>query len=185
MSSLRKTLGSIFLAAFFLALAIIAMIFYNADKQQQEEMVNTDLVQKSKAALITVVDTTGKVVTAQPTRNPVLEDKMTAVVKSINLLDLLNKLGTSTADVADSSEKVPGFWDRIVTFFKDEWAGSQTVAPETVPTDQIVQPTGAANSLNQSLVDYVKTDTGAEIIFRSKTGEEYKLPLPFKFLSNN
>lgn len=185
MSGLRKTLGSIFLAAFFLVLAIIAMIFYNADKQQQEEMINTDLVQKSKAALITAVDTTGKVVTAQPARNPVLENKMTTVVKNIDLVALINKLGTSTDKVDDSGKKPPGFWDRIVTFFKAEWAGSQTVAPETVPTNQTIPTVGVANSLNQSLIDYVKNDTGAEIIFRSKTGGEYKLPLPFKFLSNN
>jgi hypothetical protein len=34
-----------------------------------------------------------------------------------------------------------------------------------------------------SFINYKKTGEGAEIIFSSKSGQEYKIPLPFKFLA--
>ena len=43
MFGLRKMLGSVFLAVFFLALAYIAMVFYNSDQKQKETIINNEI----------------------------------------------------------------------------------------------------------------------------------------------
>lgn len=86
----------------------------------------------------------------------------------------INKL-TAIIEENTTTEKT-GFWSKLSSLAKKEWADSQK--PETGEMSEIVVPS-EGNYLN-----YQKTETGAEIIFQSKSGTAYKLPLPFKFLSN-
>ena len=85
---------------------------------------------------------------------------------------------------SSNSEKQPGFWSKFVDLVKEEWAASQESEAEVEGADKPKESAeaetlaGGENSLN-----YKKTETGAEVIFQSKSGQEYKLPLPFKFLT--
>jgi len=200
MFGLRKTLGSIFLAVFFLALAYTAMVFYNADKSQQETIINNDLVQKGKTALIAVADVTEKLGTTPPARNVQLEKNVTDSITKTDWLGFIGRLAaTSSAVETDSSvsgEASSSLWTKVTAWAKDEWDNSlSATSSETyseIPELQLPipvpgQPINVQNAeavLDQKFINYEKTDTGAEIIFRPETGKEYKLPLPFKFLSN-
>jgi hypothetical protein len=192
MFGFRKTLGSIFLAVFFLALAYTAMVFYNADKQQKEAMINNDTIQKGKAALTTVANVTEKLGTTPPARNTAFETKMRDVVQNTDWRGLIARLGaTSSATEASSSQPTPGFMDKVTTFVKDEWNSSQNPVPiDSAPAlaaipEVKIPAVSDIQAVNQNFLDYEKTATGADIIFRQKSGAEYKLSLPFKFLSNN
>ena len=201
MFGFRKTLGSIFLAVFFLALAYTAMVFYNADKQQKEAMINNDTIQKGKAALNTVANVTEKLGTTPPTRNTALETQMRDAVQNTDWRGLIARLGatSSSATEASSSQPTPGFMDKVTTFIKNEWDSSQNPAPiDSAPalaalpevkipmaSQAVSQAVDMEQTLNQNFINYEKTATGADIIFRPKSGAEYRLSLPFKFLSNN
>ena len=150
MFGLRKMLGSVFLAVFFLARAYIAMVFYNSDQKQKETIINNDFIQKGKAAIVGVANVTENVATAEPARNPVVEKKMTDAIKNIDWKGLLQKLGsTSSKTVDDSAEPLnpnftpvssegetsknnSGFWSKLVNLVKDEWASfnNSSTSPE-------------------------------------------------------
>jgi hypothetical protein len=81
--------------------------------------------------------------------------------------------------------------DKVTTFVKDEWNSSQNPVPiDSAPAlaaipEVKIPAVSDIQAVNQNFLDYEKTATGADIIFRQKSGAEYKLSLPFKFLSNN
>jgi hypothetical protein len=90
----------------------------------------------------------------------------------------------------ENDNKQDSFWARFVALVKKEWADSQnpeanlnedTKVEETGTEDEQTATETAVNE--QSFLSYQKTEAGAEIIFKSKSGQDYKLPLPFKFLS--
>ena len=65
------------------------------------------------------------------------------------------------------------FWSDTVAKIKEEWQRGGD-DPGTVASPDVAEA---------KFLEYQKTATGAEIIFREKSGQEHKLPLPFKFLS--
>ncbi|MFA5023654.1 MAG: hypothetical protein WC523_01685 [Patescibacteria group bacterium] len=75
---------------------------------------------------------------------------------------------TEATNAEISSETKNSFWSGLSNQLKKEWQGSSS---DEVNTDF------------NDFLSYQKTATGAEMIFRLKNGQEYKLPLPFKFLS--
>lgn len=99
----------------------------------------------------------------------------------------------SDSATTSTSTKKAGFWAGLVTQLKEEWNSTSTdemigQSPSTLinnlatvnpsPSDKLAEGLGLNDFLS-----YEKTLNGAEIIFRLKNNVEYKLPLPFKFLS--
>lgn len=95
--------------------------------------------------------------------------------------------------ITSTSTKKTGFWANLATRIKKEWNSTSTEevigqSPSTLinnlatanpsPSDKLAEGLGLNDFLS-----YEKTLNGAEIIFRLKNNMEYKLPLPFKFLS--
>jgi hypothetical protein len=66
---------------------------------------------------------------------------------------------------AESDAKT-GFWPELMETIKDEWENPTTA--ETEPFER--------------LVNWIETENGGILVFRTKTDKEYKLPLPFRFL---
>ncbi len=88
---------------------------------------------------------------------------------------------------SSATKKTASFWSKLVTTVKEDLANTETpnIDSQEISTELplINQSADNLGSLESDFINYQKTEEGAEIIFRSKTGEEYKLPLPFKFLS--
>lgn len=112
-----------------------------------------------------------------------------------DIQDVINGNGASEAtaipsDNNNTKASSTSFWENFVSSLKEEWAANQQ--PDTAPAKTISKTATKINNQNTknikststeiNLLDYNKTANGAEIIYKAKTGEEYKLPLPFKFL---
>lgn len=95
----------------------------------------------------------------------------------------------NVSENSDSSatKKTTSFWSKLVTTVKEDLANTETPNIDSQETSSelplVNHSADNLDSLESDFINYQKTEEGAEIIFRSKTGEEYKLPLPFKFLS--
>jgi hypothetical protein len=82
-----------------------------------------------------------------------------------------------------------GFWARIVGQIKEEWETGGEIEQNNFvsPNSDVIMPEG--NILEESrFADYFnweKNEDGLAIIFKTKKGEEYKIPLPFKFFGKS
>ncbi|MEI6529610.1 MAG: hypothetical protein WCN88_04445 [Candidatus Falkowbacteria bacterium] len=211
MFGLRKTWGTIVMVVSFLVLALFASVFYNADQEQKNELVNNSLVQKGGETLGVLLGASEKMSEVNVQKNIGLGKTMADFIARVDWQWLL--MGTSTKEVDTSvanvneasdaelnnseinnngassvetnfNEFVPsetnattedtGFWSKLKNSVKEEWKNSQET--EAVPLE--IQ----TNDFGQNLFSYQKTNIGAEIIIMSKSGDEYKVPLPFSFL---
>jgi len=99
---------------------------------------------------------------------------------------------TDDATTSTSTKKT-GFWTSLATRIKKEWNSTSTEeainqSPGTLINNLTTVNPSQSDKLAEGLglndfLSYEKTLNGAEIIFRLKNNMEYKLPLPFKFLS--
>ncbi|MFZ4632453.1 MAG: hypothetical protein ACOYL8_04645 [Patescibacteria group bacterium] len=198
MFGLRKTLSAVLLAVFFIVLASLATSFYNSDKAQQEQVANSELVQKSQSMLGSAVGMVGNLNDKSIENNNGFGKKIADLVSGVNWAGILQGLSTNTkvselADVGVSAIEASGpvesgsIFSGVVAAFKDELASTrEPILGPSGPIALEAIPLAIANeTVSPDFFNYQKTDTGAEIIFRLKTGWEYKMPLPFKFLSNN
>lgn len=82
-----------------------------------------------------------------------------------------------TALLIANPQGTEGFWSLAKDKIKEEWDKSDA---ENLKTEKNI----SLDSIGQdNFLDWQKTATGAELIFREKSGAEHKLLLPFKFLS--
>jgi len=197
MFGLRKTLGSIVMVVLFLALASLATFFYNTDQEKQKEIANSDLAQKGQIALGTLMGASESAVDVNLQKNIGPGKTIIDYIRKIDWKTLAQekKTGDENSDLdfnpeadsevktdseTDSSDSTPGFWSKFAGLVKKEWSDNQK--EENTPTE--IEETPPTDQNEQKLFNYQKTETGAEIIFKAKSGQDYKLPLPFKFLSN-
>jgi len=195
MFGLRKTLGSIVIVVLFLALASLAAFFYNTDQEKQKEIANSDLAQKGQIALGALVGASESAVDVNLQKNIGPGKTIIDYISKIDWKTLMQgtktEEGWSNSGSDTNSEASPeaesevnpdntsGFWSKFAGLVEKEWFENQKEeniqpeAGETTPADQS----------ESKLFDYQKTETGAEIVFKAESGREYKLPLPFKFLT--
>jgi len=193
MFGLRKTLGSIIMVVLFLALASLAAFFYNLDQDKQEEIANSDLAQKGQVALGTLMGVSESAVDVNLQKNIGPGKTIIDYIRKINWKTLMQEkktgdessnsdsnLNSEMDSEANSDNSTPGFWSKFAGLVQKEWSDNQT--EENTQTETEEAPPVDQNE--QKLFNYQKTETGAEIIFKAKNGADYKLPVPFKFLSN-
>lgn len=188
MFGIRKTLGSLFLVVAFLALASLATFFYNTDQEKKDEITDSELVQKGEETLGALLGASETMTEVNVQKNIGLGKTMADFIGRINWRGLL--LGTSTEPVLDGQvnpegeddsatpenpEATSSSWSKFSSQIKEEWdrgreGGSLAFGEEI-------------NEFDQEPFVYQKTELGAEIIITAKSGSEYKLPLPFRFLS--
>lgn len=212
MKNIRRSVSSLLLVVAFLVLTALTVLIYNTNSEQKEQLNNNPFYQKAKSVGEIVLFFSKTLADANLNKNigfgQEIKDKIT-VSNIDNLLsggnnnsnnsqegnssDNLNSQTTILEPTAEETndlsltvpetvptvepilETNPSFWSRIKQLFQTEWQKSQT-------DSQISESSGTEAEIS-NLFFYQKTETGAEIIIRPKTGAEYKLPLPFKFLS--
>lgn len=185
MLGLRRTIGTILLVVVFLVLASLATLIYNSDQEKKEETNNGEWMEKGKDLWQSLFNASGN-------------------LADVNLQKNIGPAKIVAENVSQNSE-VASFWSKFKTLVKEEWenterdreqlkniAQTEIVSEEIIPAEATTTTSTKTSSVEASVnedetdqtnfVDYQKTDKGAEIIFTSKSGGEYKLPLPFKFL---
>lgn len=182
MFGLRKTIGTILLVVAFLVLASLATLIYNSDQEKKEETNNGEWMERGKDLWQSLFNASGN-------------------LADVNLQKNIGPAKIVAENVSQNSE-VAGFWSKFKTLIKEEWENterdreqlkdmaqteitSQEITPEAEAPTKVLPVEASVNedkTDQTNFVDYQKTDKGAEIIFTSKSGGEYKLPLPFKFL---
>lgn len=185
MFGLRKTWGTIVTVVSFLVLALFSSVFYNANQEQKNELVNNSLVQKGGETLSVLLGASEKMSEVNVQKNIGLGKTMADLIARVDWQWLL--MGTSTKEVDTSVASInaninegvaatstSGFWSKLKTSAKEEWKNSQEA--EVIPVET------QNNDIGQDLFSYQKTNIGAEIIITPKSGDEYKVPLPFSFL---
>lgn len=198
MFGLRKTISTLLLVVAFLVLISLATSIYNFDTGQKQDMIPSELAQKGGEAVISAVQVSTDIATKDVQTNNGFSDKVLTLLKKIDWKSLVQKLGTSSdansvpeiKEVSDltlaaannTASDSDSFVGKVKNLVKDEWDKSresnngslESVALESVKAETI-----------SKFIDYQKTNEGAEIIFKTEHGEEFKIPLPFKFLSNS
>lgn len=179
MLGLRKIIGTVLMIVAFLVLASAATLIYNTDQKQKAEIADNAFLQKSQAAIGTLVGASEGLADANLQKNIGLGTTVIEAVKGINWRGFIEGTATSTGtsteinsevvNEIESDKKENNFWSKLKKTAKKELASDQAEV--------------AVDPFKQSFFDYQKTDVGAEIIFRADSGREYKLPLPFKVLT--
>jgi hypothetical protein len=157
MSQTRDSINSIIITVVFLVLTAIATVLYGGSAEQKTAMNNNWLWRQTRTAF----------------------DAGLSFLVGVG--NLGNKNSSSTPAEVDQTAAAaaePGFWSRISTNLQDAWQKSETAST----SDQSLASPQPLESGGSSFA-WQKNAQGAEIIFTAKSGREYKLPLPFKFLS--
>jgi len=170
MFSPRNSLASLLMIVIFLVLIAIAASSYGGNQDQKTEMERNFFWQKTfsvidmaKAAVQGLVDFG---------LGQKKDETVNDLVKVVNY-DNAAAVAAVAIPAVTGSDKDGGFWSGMISQIKEEWQkGNDEIAPESNQT-----------TAGEKFLDWQKTATGADLIFREKNGAEHKLPLPFKFLS--
>lgn len=134
MFGISKTLGLIVLAVVFLTLAGLATFFYNSDQAKQADINNSPLLQKGKAVLSVVLNTSGSVADSNVDRNTGFGNKMVDTAR--NFIETTDWRGiisgkkivkesindtSPAAPVLNPNNEAPGFFSKLITSLKEEW----------------------------------------------------------------
>lgn len=170
MFSPRNSLASLLMIVIFLVLIAIAASSYGSNQDQKTEMERNFFWQKTFA----VIDMAKAAVQGLVDFGLGKQDGNTAsnLITAVNY-DNAAAVAAVAIPTVTGSDKDEGFWSGAISQIKEEWQkGNDEISPETNQT-----------TTGEKFLDWQKTATGADIIFREKSGAEHKLPLPFKFLS--
>jgi len=118
------------------------------------------------------------------------DDSADAEEPVVPAADAENSVSGSADNSKDSeigTAASPSFWAAAWQKIKAEWKEADSEVNSEANSDDVSPDNRGADSNAASStiggLSWQKTDAGAEIIFKSKNGEESKLALPFKFLS--
>lgn len=170
MFSPRNSLASLLMIVIFLVLIAIAASSYGSNQDQKTEMEKNFFWQKT-FSIIDMAKTAvqGLVDFGLGQKKDETVNDLTKVVNYDNAA----AVAAVAIPAVTGSDKDGGFWSGAISQIKEEWQrGNDEIVPETNQT-----------TTGEKFLDWQKTATGADIIFREKSGAEHKLPLPFKFLS--
>ncbi len=155
MSKSHNSLTSIVMVLTLLGLTVVATLLYGGNTQQQAKVNNNLFLKKTRAVFDTVLGLT-------------LDSSKKGVDKNNNL-PLLDSGKLVNHNVVTPIS--PGFVSDIITRVKKAWEASSQSNP--------------ADANLGAILEWRPLTNGAEILFRPKSGEEYKLLLPFKWLSRS
>jgi hypothetical protein len=166
MANISRSLSSFFVIVGFLVLTALASILYGGNTTQQEKMKQNIFWQGGRYVADTLLGAVAGVGNIGQNKNlaasqTIKDEAAQADLNNVSFSNLSNNLTNDNGTGAN-------FWSNFKARLAQEWPDSQTTA----------ETTAGAWPLK-----WQKTATGAEIIFTSKSGQEHKLSLPFKFLS--
>ncbi len=208
MLGLRKILSTLFLLVSFGVLILFANNIYNSDKSKDDDVskkvVESEPVQKSLSAVTNVVDFSTKLSSQNIETNNNFGKKIVDLMNQINWTVFFEKIrdnkiifshsatssiseikefsGPIIATTSSTSSDSSGFVNKFTNLLKDKWDKQQEFDTSSLESAVLGEASVEAAS---KFIDYQKTNEGAEIILKIENGEEFIIPLPFKFLSNN
>ena len=166
MSQVRDSAMSLVTLVVFLVLMAIALVLYGGNEEQKAKLENNAIWHKARLVVDYGLSFGAQIIGAASEQS---NDKGV-------LLENIDSQVTDIVPTKNGADSEPGFWSGLGDRVKDEWTKG-TPASESSLSD-IDQNVGSMMKF-----DWQKTEDGAEIIFRTGSGEEHRLPLPFKFLS--
>ncbi|MFA5109201.1 MAG: hypothetical protein WC458_01515 [Patescibacteria group bacterium] len=164
MVNFTRPFTSIFTIVAFLLLTVVATVIYGGSEEQKAEMEKNFFYQKTRSVFDTALEVAQALVL-------------------INVDSSAGKAGQETIDSEPAGESLPGesaavkngFWSELGEKIKEEWKKSE----------ESYSATDTGNFGSQNLFDWQRTETGTDLIFRLKSGEEKKLSLPFGSQGSN
>lgn len=166
MANISRSLSSFLVIVGFLVLTALALILYGGTTTQQEKMKQNIFWQGGRYVADTLLGAVAGAGNIGQNKNlavsQTIKDEAAQVDPNNISLDRLS------SDATNNNGLSGNFWSDWKMRLTQAWPDNSTTA----------EPTAGAWPLK-----WQKTDTGAEIIFTSKSGQEHKLSLPFKFLS--
>jgi len=159
MFGFRKIFGTIFMVVAFLVLATLATFIYNTDQASPENTTNNIVSNVANSELVQK---------SQVAIGSFLAGQETSSAEN------LPSNNTTSKKFIDAVAKIK--WQNL-------FAKKATSTNEGENENNIEKVNDISSSTITKYFNYQKTESGAEVIFRAESGREYKLPLPFKFLT--
>lgn len=173
MFNLRGSLSSCLTVVAFLALIVLAAKSYNTPSNQSN-LENSSAYQKGQAVFETVW----------------------SYAKIIAGVNIIKNVGVGNANLGENVKSAIDNYSKsdVKTKTADNSGSNSYDLENNRPLIDLtgkIQPANDFKDLNlkeeinslNSFINYQKTEGGAEIVITSKSGQEYKLALPFKFLA--
>jgi hypothetical protein len=184
MFRIGKTLSWIFLVIFFVVLIGIATTFYEADQSERDKLTNNELVNKGRSLVEWTTKASGMLASNKFEQNTGPSNKLLEFFRGLGNLVLTTKEDLPSSDNTDQATSSIDI-DKVVNIesvntLMDEGASLLTEGADIFNKEKFTD-LGAQLS-DAPFWRYEKTDEGAQIILRNKAGEDYVIPLPFKFL---
>lgn len=190
----------------FLVLAALAAVLYGGTKEQQQKMEQNFFWKETRQAALTLWSAATGLADASANPDQTLVEKWREKIFSSNLKDISDQAAAeqlSASTVAEKTGAVRDLWSQFVVKITGHKqtspdGSSLNINSQTIDVDGLSSTVNggletAAGALDSadtiptsSISDFLvweKNDNGATLILKWKNGREYKLPLPFKFLS--
>lgn len=187
MFRIGKTISWIFLVVFFIALASIATTFYESDKEEKAEIKNNQLFKKGGEVIETISNFIGSWAT-QRTESELID-------RAGQLMENVQEIASNTdkflpEEAKDGQDNPPVALDDVSDSVTSAFSDLVGEGGDLLNEGKNVLADGESSDWKDKLSEtkfweYRKNDKGAEIVLSSKNGQEYIIPLPFKFLSEN
>jgi hypothetical protein len=168
----KESLTSLLVIVALLALTAIAAAMYGGNAEQKSQLEGNFFWQKAKWAIELAFSVVPDFI------NP----------KSYSGNDATGATDSASSVVSDSASVTTGFsgfWSDFLNSLKTEWTDNVTEGATASSGVTSQDLSGGASVVSTvKYLEWRQTDTGSEIIFRSPSGTEYKLSLPFHFAAS-
>ena len=166
MANVSRSLSSFLVVVAFLVLTALASILYGGNSDQQEKMKQNIFWQGARYTADTLLSAVAGAGNIGLNKNLAFNQTIKDEAAQADLNNISSK--NFNDDLGNNNGTTGNFWSDWKTRLTQAWPDNET---------------SAATSGSSWPLKWQKTDTGAEIVFTSKSGKEHKLSLPFKFLS--
>lgn len=203
MFGLRKSLSTLLLVVAFFVLISLATAIYNFDTGQKHDMTPNELAQTSGKAVVSAVQVGAGLATKDVQTNNGFGEKVVGLFKAIDWKTLIEKLSTSSsATKTETVKEIPEvgqgqvvenpedkasstFLTKLSGLVKDELKSSDNPTVNSLGdvTVENIQTKLQTEEVNK-FIELKKTNEGAELILKAGENNEFKIPLPFKFLTD-
>jgi len=183
MFRIGRSLSGIILVIVFLSLAGLAMSIYNSENKKQQQEVNLEIIDKAQALAGATIEASNFFASNKLPENVNLGEKISNTVRSIGSFVFSSKKDEVDINLEDLEVDIAS------TSLLEELADSapiQALSGEEKLSDisnLFQEKINYLESENKKVLRYEKGSDGAVLIISSKSGQEYKINLPFKFLA--
>ena len=182
MFNLKGALSTFLTVVAFLVLTVLAARFYG-DTNSKTNLEKSSAYQKGQAVVGTVWSY-AKIIAGINVIKNVGVGNASLETNIKNEFDIASEADFANSDETETSPSgfLSDFSARVKKELSNPDSFPDTAAYSNDDANSDLKDVDLKSEIN-SMFSYNKTSEGAEIIIKSKSGREYKLPLPFKFLA--